>query len=289
VCRCSHCEREAWDACVASLPLDPQHQALVSAAREAAAVLSPRAPEDFAEGFAPVAEVTRRLVDLKVGLSRVHDTPNVGLSGPRGALVSQVRFSDEALHRLLREDAPERLRAALHETLALMRSDREDPAELKERDALRFADGKASAIGNVVRVHAELAKRFAQYDRIAQLEVTPGEGRLSDTAHLLIIPKANPREATIDSIARLKGSVARQLFEQLTAAASGLREPDMYVLGYSLLALTSPREIELMLGFQFDPEHPGGYARYDLSLYSRGDAAFIDAGQFSVEALIGAE
>ena len=284
-----YAEREAWDTCVVNLPLEPEYGALVSAAREAAAGLSPRVPDDFAEGFASVSEVTRRLVDLKVGLSGIHDTPNVGLTGPKGALVSQVRFSDDALHDLMSEGAPERLRVALREVLAMMHSDREEPADVKARDALKFAENKASAISNIVRVHAELTKRFAQYDRIAQLEVTPGEGRLSDTAHLLMIPKSNPNDATIGSIARLKGGVVSKLFDQLTSAASGLREPDLYVLGYALLALTRPSEVELMVGFKFDPEHEGGYSRHDVSLYSRGEAAFIDAGQFSVDALIGAQ
>ncbi len=285
----SYQERSAWDTCVANLPMDARYQALVSAAREAASGLSPRVPEDFADGFSSASEVTRRLVDLKVGLSGIHDTPNVGLSGPKGALVSQVRFSDDALHGLMSEDAPERLRVALRDVLAMMHSDREDPSDVKERDALKFADNKASAINNIVSAYAELTKSFAQYDRISRLELERGAGLLGDTANLLIIPKASPSDAVIGSIARLKGGVARQLFERLTAAASGLREPDMYVLGYALLALTKPSEIELMLGFKFDPDHEGGYSRYDVSLYSRGGAAFIDAGQFSVESLIGAQ
>ena len=104
-----------------------------------------------------------------------------------------------------------------------------------------------------------------------------------------MIPTNDPDYSTVRQIAHLKGDLVHQLFHQLVDVAKRLREPDEFVVGYALLMLSNPSMIEMMVNYQFDPDHKSGYAEYDTSLYSRGDSPFINAGQFNLDDLLSAQ
>jgi hypothetical protein len=280
--------REAFDTCISNIPNTSLYQEMVEDAYNTASGASLRWQGDFDPSFTSTGELARRLLDLKIGLSGIHDTPNVALDGPKGTLVSQVRFSHEAVRSLMDTSAPDRFAEELSAILMMMHSDRDDKVDEKVEDAEDFARSRADEIEPIVAAYRSVIKRFEQYDYISSLTL-PNNGTLGDITNLLIIPKRDQGAATVSSIAALKGDLVGQLFTALTDAARGLREPDQFLVGYALLSLIDPSELELLLNFRFDPEHDGAYNRYDTSIYSRGEGSFIDAGQFSIDALIGAE
>ena len=61
------------------------------------------------------------------------------------------------------------------------------------------------------------------------------------------------------------------------------------LIGYALLHLVPPSMIELMINAQFETDHRGDYSRYDIDLYGQGNASFINAGMFDLNALLGAK
>lgn len=281
-------ERRAFDQCVSEISNRPMVADLIDNTYVAVGELSPIWQNDFDAQFDSAHTIARQLLDLKIGISGIHDTPNVGLNGPRGALVSQIRFSDVAIDDLLSEKAPEHFGEQLALILKMMHSDRDDETLEKNEDAEKFARSRLDDIEPMVEVYRQFVERFGQYDYIGSLEL-PGQGPIGDASNLLIIPKDNQGSARVSSIAALKGEIIAELFKALTDAARGLREPDQFLIGYALLNLTSPQDIELMVNFKFEAEHEGGYNRYDTALYSRGTTPLINAGQFSVDDLIGAE
>jgi len=284
----SYREREAFRTCVSEISARPMVADLIDNAYMVAGELSPAWRSDFDPKFDSASAVARQLLDLKVGISAIHDTPNVGLNGPRGALVSQFRFSDAAIDELLSEDAPKRFAESLALVLKMMRSDRGDETAEKNEDAEAFVQSRLDEIEPIVEVYEQFVARFGQYDYIASLEL-PQQGAIGDASNLLIIPKNAQDQARVSSIAALKGEIIGELFKALTDAARGLREPDQFLIGYALLALAEPQDIELLVSFKFEEEHDGAYDRYDTTLYSRGASPLINAGQFSVDDLIGAE
>jgi hypothetical protein len=189
---------------------------------------------------------------------------------------------------LFSEEAPQCFGEELALVLKMMRSDRDDETLEKNEDAEKFVRSRLDEIEPMVAVYSQFVKRFGQYDYISSLEL-PGEGAIGDASHLLIIPKDNQGNAQVSSIAALKGEIIGELFQALTDSARGLREPDQFLIGYALLNLVSPQDLELLVNFKFEEDHDGGYNRYDTALYSRGVSPFINAGQFSVDDLVGAE
>ena len=278
-----------YDDCVARLAEDPDYRALWDASYNRAADFEGRwRDHDFDENFNSVAEITRRLLDLKVGLSGIHDRPNASLDGPKGSLISQIRFSEEALLNIMSEEAPARFKIALEEILTMMHSDRDDDMDDKIDEMTDFIEGRQRFIKPILAAYTALSTRFDQYHRVSDLKFGV-EKRIGDQANLLIIPVNDPNKSRVSSIARLKGELVRDLFLNLSEASSSLREPDHFVLGYALLALTQPDQIELMVNYQFDADHEGNYSQYDTSLYSRGNASFINAGQFNLDDILKAQ
>jgi hypothetical protein len=107
--------------------------------------------------------------------------------------------------------------------------------------------------------------------------------------NLLLIHTDSDEGPSISSIAQLKGGIVGTLYGQLVDAARRLGEPDTLLIGYALLQMVPPSQIEIMINSQFETEHAGGYHRYDLDLYGKGAASFIDAGMFELDALLGAK
>jgi hypothetical protein len=282
-------KKEAYEECVINLEEEEDHQFLSESIYDQAAAYENRwIDSDFGRAFPSSAEITRQLLDLKTGLSGIHDRPNAHLDGPKGTLISQFRFSDEGILSLMAESAPEQFRNEVAQTLMLMHTDRDDDMDDKIDEMEDFAQSRASKIDPIVQVYQEIVRRFDQYHRISNLKLPLGDG-IGNQAHLLLIPADSQKDAQVSTIAELKGNLVGMLFGELENAARGLREPDLFVLGYSLLKLTQPNQIELMVNFLFEADHDGKYDRYNTALYSRGESFFINAGQFNLDEILKAQ
>jgi hypothetical protein len=91
------------------------------------------------------------------------------------------------------------------------------------------------------------------------------------------------------SIVQFKGDLVGTLYGELIESARWLGEPDTLLVGYALLNMVPPSEIELMLSGRFEEEHKGGYNQYNYNVYSRGVGDLIEAGIFNLEELLGAK
>ncbi len=285
--RPSRAERDAYDMCVAGLEQHPDYQALVTEARER---FEDASTHSLAMGFDPAydtaLEVAQKLFELRLGVSGIHDKPNVGLNGPKGGLVAQVRFSNGALRDILAEGNVGAFEAIIGETLSQMHANRDHVQSKKTEQMADFVRGRKSAVAPMLRVFEKTSARFAQLERVAALDV--GGERLGTHSALMTVPVDNPQDAELATVAEHQGRVIADLFPELVDAAGWLREPDAFVVGYALLQLTHPSQIELVTTYNFG-DHDGGYDRYDTRVYARGTEPFIDAGLFDLDELLGSE
>jgi hypothetical protein len=282
-------EMEAYEKCVADLATTETFKNLSEQIyQEAYNIQDLPLKTDFDDAFGSTSEMMRKILDLKVGISSIHDPSNAFLRGPRGTLISQIRFSDPAIQTLMSEEAPERFRTALEKVLMLMHADRGDDMDDKIDEMEDFVNSRTRFIDPIVDTYQKFTYKFDQYQRISQLSFAKDQP-IGNAAQLLMIPTNNLSESTIHSIAHLKGDLLGQFFQQLTQSARSLREPDQFVLAYALLALTEAKDIELMVNYQFDEKHDQRYDRYNTHIYSRGTSPFINAGQFNLDDLINAE
>lgn len=278
-------EIEAYEQCVAALPADAAWQAFFGQSRDAYEGLSLRG--DFDASFAAAAEVGRALLEMKLGISGIHDQPNASLDGPKGAMLAQLRFSHAALDEMLgAADAADRFRASLSGVLGLMKADRDDDLDEKVDEYGDLVRDKRRLINAASAAFAKHAARYQQFDRVSALEL--GGDRLGEHGHLLLVDPDRPADARLATLAEHKGRVVADLFADVAEETQVWGEPDDFVLGYALLWLTRPDQVEMLVDFQFDDDHEGGYTRFDTRLYSRGIESFIDAGLFNLDQLLGA-
>lgn len=175
----------------------------------------------FDPAFDSALEVAEKLFELRLGVSGIHDRPGVGLNGPKGRLVAQVRFSNGALRDILSGGNVGAFEAVVGETLALMHADRDDDQSEKAEDMAKFVRRRKSAVAPMLRVFEETSARFAQLERVAALSV--GGDRLGTHAALMTIPVDSPRDARLATVAEHQGRVIADLFPALVDAAGWLR------------------------------------------------------------------
>jgi hypothetical protein len=282
--------RADYEDCVKNIPNLPPFTDLPEASRQAAeAYLNHWIDVDFSADFTPASAVAHQLLDLKLGLSAIHEPSNVALSGPKGNLVSEIRFSQEAVDAILAPDAPAKFELALQQVLYLMRADRTLDMNTKGAKINSFVQSKQNAIKNITKVYQQIVNQYAQYEKVSELKFLELP-RIGDEAQLLVVPQKDPNAAQIAPIAVLKGKLVGQLFTQIVNAASGLREPDQFLMGYALLLLTNPSQIEMLIQYHFDKEDDEAipYQPWDTTIYSRGNGQLIEAGRFNLESLLGA-
>lgn len=277
---------DEYRACVEKLPETPEYRALVERARRRYGdVADTQLRTGFDAEFPSSAEIARRLFEAKLGLSGIHDRPDAYLDGPKGAMVAQVRFSEAALDSMLAEGADAEFRAALEGVLRLMRADRDDDLDEKREDLDKFTRRRDKDLDAVQAVYAAAVERYRQLDRVAALAF---DGRpLGDHAAVVLIPVDAPDDLRLATVAEHQGEVVRDLFTDLTEATRRLREPDGFLVGYALLWMADPAAVEIMVDFQFDPDHDRAYDAWDTRFYTRGTASFIDAGHFVLDELLG--
>jgi hypothetical protein len=282
--------RAEYEECVANISNLPPFSDLPNASRLAAeAFLNHWIDFDFAYEFTSASEVSKQLLALKLGLSGIHEPSNVALTGPKGTLVSEIRFSQQAIDQLMALDAPIKFEQALQQVLTMMRSDRTLGMNEKRSKMQSFISSKSSAIKNISKVYQQIVNQYEQYERISNLKFLD-QSQIGDEAQLLLVPQKDPSKAQIAPIAVLKGNLIGQLFTQIVNASSGLREPDQFLMGYALLMLTNPSQIEMLVNYHFDESDEDAipYQKWNTSIYSRGIGSVIDAGRFNLESLLGA-
>ena len=282
-------EKDRYNNCVDALPLNNQMRELIDQAylRSNKYEVLWNA-QDFAPSSSSAQSIAEAVLATRIGVSSVHDAPNVGLTGPNGTIVTQVRFSDEAIDSIMAKDAPQRFSQALMSVMSLMDLDRSDDVDDRFEEREDYLDNKSRRISDVEQSYSTLVDRFQQYTGVAELTWRDGSS-VSEEVGLLLIPQDPNQRITIASIAQLKGELVGSLYGSLIEAAKRLGEPDTLLVGYALLHLVPPNLIELMINAQFEAEHDGGYKQYDLDLYGQGDASFINAGMFDLNALLGAK
>jgi hypothetical protein len=133
--------------------------------------------------------------------------------------------------------------------------------------------------------------QWADLEDTANMEFD-GE-QIGDYGHLIIIPEENP-EAELDaaSIAEHKGRIMEETIPELVEVAEDgifgdLDEPTQFVMAYALLWMANPSEVELLVKYVFNDEDDLAFE--DVNVYSRGTEPLIDAGQFDLDQLLGAQ
>lgn len=234
---------------------------------------------DFGDDFMAVADAARRLFNFKraVADQRWSDKP-------RGAMLTQVRFSEAALNGIFRgDDAPARFRTALENVLVLMEVDRGDDSDDKVDEMAELLEKRrVDTLDDIVAVFADASKRWQQFDRVSGL--APFGDTIDDHGHLLLVPLSDTDNPTLSTVAEFKGAIAADLMGQLTEASRSLGEPEGFVIGYALTHMARPEHVEALAHYTFTD---GAEDVPDVQLYGRGgQAAFIGAGQFDLDALI---
>ncbi|MAD61169.1 MAG: hypothetical protein CMH49_06630 [Myxococcales bacterium] len=282
-------DRDRYENCVEDLPINDQMRNLVEQAHQRSSnhkVLWKA--QDFASNSSSAQSLAEEILATRIGISSIHDAPNVGLTGPNGTIVTQVRFSDEAVNLLMAQDAPQRFSQTLMSVMALMDLDRDDDIDDRFEEREDYLDNKSRRISDVKSSYSNLVDRFQQYSAVAELTWKDGTP-VSEEVGLLLVPEDPNQRISIASIAQLKGELVGSLYGALIEAAKRLGEPDTLLIGYALLHLVPPSMIELMINAQFETDHRGGYSMYDIDLYGQGNASFINAGMFDLNALLGAK
>ena len=282
-------ERRRYEDCVANLPLNDTMRGLINQAYERSSAYENRwSSDDFDATTSTAQMLGEAILASRVGISSVHDIPNAGLSGPTGTIVTQVRFSNEGIDRLMAVDAPKIFSEALMSMMALMDLDRSDDIDDRFDERSDYLENKARRISDVQESYESLTNRYQQFTGVGALTWRDGTP-VSEEVNLLLIPQDTTQSPSISSIAQLKGQLVGSLYGTLVEAAKRLGEPDTLLIGYALLQMVSPSQIELMVNAQFETDHDGQYNRYDLNLYGKGNASFIEAGMFDLDALLGAK
>ena len=282
-------ERRRYEDCVANLPLNDTMRDLINQAYERSSAYDNRwASDDFDATTSTAQILGEAILASRVGISSVHDIPNAGLTGPTGTIVTQVRFSNEGIDRLMAADAPKIFSEALMSMMALMDLDRSDDIDDRFDERSDYLENKARRISDVQESYESLTNRYQQFTGVGALTWRDGTP-VSEEVNLLLIPQDTTQSPSISSIAQLKGQLVGSLYGTLVEAAKRLGEPDTLLIGYALLQMVSPSQIELMVNAQFETDHDGQYNRYDLDLYGKGNASFIEAGMFDLDALLGAK
>lgn len=285
----SFTERREFRECLDSIPDMPE-------VAEQESVILDKYDEVLARsvraGFAPeqtsAQEYARQLLLFKLVLSKLNDRPDVALNGPEGQMVTQVRFSDDALHNMMTPGREGDFRVALENSLRRLAARRTDDFENKSSHIDNYIDRRESRLDEMALMFFDASIRFAEFQEIADSSL---DGREIGTGgSMVLIPVDSQEDITLATIAEHKGDVVEGLLPQLVDRSDDgilrdLDEPGAFIVGYAMLDMVEPSEIELLTSFTFEDDD----APEDLQLYSRGSSQFIDAGQFNLETLLGAE
>ncbi len=282
-------ERQEFRDCLDSIPTMPEVQMAEAEIQSTIDMLvTGDVRGEFASGQTSASEYAAELLAFKLVLSKLNDRPDVALDGPEGQMVTQIRFSDSALHAMMQGRRAEDFRQSLENSLRVMANRRIADTERRQRLIDEYIDDRSSRLDEMAIIFLEGAARFSEYEDISA-SVLDGQ-ELGDGYAMVIIDEDDQEKIDMGTIAEHKGRVMEELMPRLVDRADDgilrdLDEPGAFVVGYALLDMVEPSQIELLTSFTFVDED----APEDVQLYSRGDAPFIEAGQFNLESLLAAE
>lgn len=151
-----------------------------------------------------------------------------------------------------------------------------------------YLGNKSRRIDDIEETYQRIVSRYQQFSGVADLTWRDGSP-VSEEAMLLLVPEDTAQAPALYSLAQLKGRLIGTLYGELLETARFLGEPDTLLIGYALLMLAPPSEVEVMFSGQFEEDHRGGYHQHNFNIYSRGDSDFIEAGIFNLEELLGSK
>ena len=284
-------EREAYDACVEALPTNPDLVAMLS---EVDAAMQSAISMNLATGLDPnfmsSQELARKLMDFKLELITRVDRTDVTFFGPDGKMVTQIRFSDDALEQMMVPGRHDDFRLHVENVLRIMAARRITDTEDKQRRVDDYVDDRRERIDEIAQLYGLATAEWSDLEDISQV-VLQGD-RVGDYGHMVLIPEGNPNGLTVGSIAEHKGKILEDLIPELVELAKkgifrDLDEPEEFVIGYALLWMADPSGVELLGSYVFDDDDDLAFE--DLDVYARGTSPLIEAGQFDIDELIGSD
>lgn len=275
--------------CLDALPTNPDVLDR-RAALEAAVGETLRGP--LATGFVDAntsAEVAEELFNFKVEASARNDRPDVAFFGPKGKMVTQMRFSHEALHDLMELGRHEDFRIRLEEILRLMAAERLSDQIKRQERADSFIERRSERLDELAEIYALATLEWADLDDISRVKLN--EQTVGNEGHMVLVDTRNQNEIDVASVAEYKGRVVERMVPTLVERAKAgflndLDEPEGFVIAYALLWMAAPADVEIMANYMFDQEEDGAFG--DLTVYGKGNSTMIDAGQFDLDQIIGA-
>ncbi len=278
-----------YRACLAELPTNSDVLARKESVRQAMnEVLAGPLVPGFKEATTP-QEMADELLNFKLESSARNDRPDVAFFGPKGKMVTQMRFSHEALHEIMELGRHVDFRKRVEEVLRLMAAERIADSSTKQSRVDSFISRRASRLDELAEIYALATLEWADLDDISRVALN--EKTVGNDGHLVLINTRESNAVDVASVAEYKGRVVERMVPALvTRAKAGilndLDEPEGFVIAYALLWLANPANVEVMANYMFDQGDDRAFP--DLTVYGRGTAAMIDAGQFDLDQIIGA-
>ncbi len=289
----SVCDRDApgFRDCLEAIPGHPDVVARRTALEaEVDSVLSGGVKQGFDPAAADTREVARKLLDFKVEASARNDRPDVQFFGPEGKMITQIRFSDAALHDMMVVGQHENFRQTLEQVLRLMAAKRISDTARKQEKVDDYISDREERLDEIAELYGIATVEWADLEDVAQVSLD-GQ-RVGNYGHMVLIPEARPQELDLASIAEHKGRILEKLIPEMVDLAEegifrDLDEPEEFVIAYALLWMASPADVEILADYVFDEDDANAFE--DLEVYARGTSPLIGAGQFDIDQLLGSD
>jgi len=253
---------------------------------------------DDAKAFA------QKLFDLKLAVQGNTVNPDEPWATPKADMVFDYRLTEKAVSSLLgAPDAEQRFTQKLYDVLAMVEPSFEGQLGAKppwyydEWDKDQITPPcivLQEVMDRTTPVFAKYARRYRRFANLSNESYNSkamGPTTLGESAHLLVVEDKDEHDndMTMATIAEGKAENTAKLFDKLVSKlgwTSDFFETAHEVIGYTLLTAMHPSETELLVNFEFKKQGDADYP--DVRLYGRGETArLIDAGQYSLDALIG--
>ena len=293
------CRRE-YRRCVEALVTDEDITAwrarLAQATDEVISDLDDQAYDGQFEGGKALA---RALLDLKLAVSAVHEVP-AALSDTTGrtSMLSDARFSQRGLDDLFRDVDETQFDIRLRQMLTMIISKRSKDYDQKYEKALRWLDGEADKINDIVEIYGRARTAYLSVDEATRIGVA-GQ-RVGDGA-FVIVPHPDDKEPILQSLAEQKGVITATMVDDMIERGEdldllqsilrlitlGLARPNGFeshhLIAYTLISLISPEDREWLIAMDFEEE-----AFADVHLYTRGSRGdqLIGVGDFDLDTLL---
>lgn len=282
----SFAERQEFRECIENLPNTTEYQQNFDIAEDRyndAMFLGGFDPQ-----FSTSEDFARPLFDFKQKISGTNERTDIAFDEPEGRLLTQIRFSDQAVHEIMNIGRHEDFRVSLEQVLRIMAMRRTVAIDNKQDHIDDYIDDRSGRLDQMAELYAQATVDFANFDDISGVELFGSE--LGNHGQLVTVTAE--REMELASIAEHKANVLEGLYPELVSLSeegifNDLDEPGAFVVGYALLWLSEPSTIELLTNIVFDEDEE--QAPENVDLYGRGTAPMIEAGLFDIDVLLKAE